>query len=256
MNTSAITPNFKRLYSYPPASNLYTSLPSSGTAQKKPGQFNAALAHEIRNPLSTIKLAVEMLQSGITGDNQKIFLDIIMRSSVRINDLITDLLKCQQANEVQTEKYSICQLLDEVLEMAKDRIMLKNISVRKEYAAKDCKIVLNRSKMKLALTNIIINAIDAMSTENGELKLVTKLVDDRYTIQIEDNGCGISKEDLKHIFKPNYTNKPGGLGLGLATTYDILRLNHVGVNVESEMGEGTRFILLFEKKYQYSLFSN
>lgn len=203
MNTSAITPNFKRLYSYPPASNLYTSLPSSGIAQKKPGQFNAALAHEIRNPLSTIKLAVEMLQSGITGDNQKIFLDIIMRSSVRINDLITDLLKCQQANEVQTKKYSICQLLDEVLEMAKDRIMLKNISVRKEYAAKDCKIVLNRSKMKLALTNIIINAIDAMSTENGELKLVTKLVDDRYTIQIEDNGCGISKEDLKHIFKPN-----------------------------------------------------
>ena len=75
-------------------------------------------------------------------------------------------------------------------------------------------------------------------------------------IQIEDNGCGISKENLKYIFKPYFTNKPGGLGLGLATTYDILQSNHVGVNVESEEGKGTRFILSFEEKHQYSQCSN
>ena len=107
----------------------------------------------------------------------------------------------------------------------------------------------------MALTNIIVNAIEAMSSKNGELNLITKFIDGRYAIEIGDNGCGISKEDLKDIFKPNYTNKPGGLGLGLATTYDILQLNHVGVNVESERGEGTRFTLLFEKKYQYNLFN-
>jgi signal transduction histidine kinase len=175
---------------------------------------------------------------------------------VRINDLVNDLLKYQQADEVQMEKHSVCQMLDEVVEMAKDRMMLKNIAVRKNYATKDRKIMLNKPKMKIALTNIVINAIDAMSTENGELRLATKLIDNRYAIQIEDNGCGISKGDLNYIFKPNYTNKPGGLGLGLAATYDILQLNHVAVNVESEIGQGTRFILLFEEKYQSNLFNS
>ena len=99
----------------------------------------------------------------------------------------------------------------------------------------------------MALTNIIINAIDAMSAENGELKLGTKLIGDRYAIEIEDNGCGISPENLKNIFKAFYTNKPGGLGVGLSTTYDILWSNHVEVKVESEPGTGTCFTLLFDK---------
>ena len=256
MNSLTLTRNVKKLYSYPPPANLFSSLTPSKIVQKKSGQFVAALAHEIRNPLSNINLAVEMLKSAIRDDdNQKIYLDIIMRSSVRINDLINDLLKYQQMDEVQMEKHSVCQLLDEVVEMAKDRILLKNIVVRKNYSTKDRKIMLNKPKMKIALTNIIINAIDAMGTENGELMLATKLIDNRYAIQIEDNGCGISKGDLNYIFKPNYTNKPGGLGLGLAATYDILQLNHVGVNVESEIGQGTRFILLFEEKYQSNHFN-
>ena len=257
MNSPTITRNVTKLFSYPSPANLFGSLTSSEIVKKKSGQFVTALAHEIRNPLSNINLAVEMLKSAIRDDdNQKTYLDIIRRSSVRINDLLNDLLKYQQADEVQMEKHSVCQLLDEVLEMAKDRLMLKNIAVRKDYATTDCKMILNKPKMKIALTNIIINAIDAMGAENGELTLATKLVGNRYAIQIEDNGCGISKGDLKYIFKPNYTNKPGGLGLGLATTYDILQLNRVGVNVESEKGEGTRFILLFEEKYQYNLFNS
>jgi signal transduction histidine kinase len=103
--------------------------------------------------------------------------------------------------------------------------------------------------MKIALTNIIVNAIDAMS-QKGELKIITKSIERKYAIQIEDNGCGISREDLKNIFKPYFTNKPGGLGLGLAATCDILQSNHVGVFVESEEGKGTRFILLFDKANQ------
>ncbi|MGZ8518275.1 MAG: ATP-binding protein [Chitinophagaceae bacterium] len=253
MNTSTLTRKATKPHRYFESPNLFYSLPPSTIVKKNAEQFSSALAHEIRNPLATIKLAVEMLQSSILDIGQKKYLDIIMRSSARINDLIIELLKCSQADEVQTENHSICQLLDEVIEMAKDRIVLKNISVSKAYAAKDCKIVLNGQKMKIALTNIIINAIDAMSAENGELKLGTRLIGDRYAIEIADNGCRISGEDLKYIFKPSYSNKPGGLGHGLATTYEILRLNHVRVNVESQIGEGTRFILLFEKKYQHSL---
>ena len=139
--------------------------------------------------------------------------------------------------------------------MANDRIKLKNISVSKDYAIEDCKIVLNRPQMMIALTNIIINAIDAMESEKGELKLVTKSIAGKHVIEIADNGCGISKKDLKYIFTPYYSNKPGGLGLGLATTFEILRLNHIGINVKSEVGEGTRFILLFDKKQPYRSFN-
>jgi len=238
-----------------PDSNLLKYLTLPAIVEKKSGQFAVALAHEVRNPLTNINLAVEMLKMALSAKDQKTYLDIIMRSSVRINELVNELLKYQNADEIQTEKQSICELLDEVLVMAQDRIMLKHITVRKHYAAQDCKIKLNRSNMKIALTNIIINAIDAMSMSNGELTLVTKAIDGRYIIRIKDNGCGIRKEDLKYIFKPNYTKKPGGLGLGLATTQEILQLNHVGVIVESVEGEGTQFTLSFREEYPFNLFN-
>lgn len=250
MNTPAFASNSTKLYSYQPPLNLINALTPSEPRQKKTRQFTTALAHEIRNPLSNINLAVEMMKFGLSDNDQKTYLDIIMRSSVRINDLITELLKHQETNEEDMERHSIHQLLDEVIEMAKDRIMLKNITVLKKYDTKDFRVVLSWSKMKIALTNIIVNAIEAMDPDNGELKLVTKLADNRCTIEIEDNGCGVCKDDLKYIFKPNYTNKLGGLGLGLAATYDILQLNHVEVFVESELQKGTRFILCFEKEYQ------
>jgi signal transduction histidine kinase len=218
-------------------------------------QFASALVHEVRNPLTNINLAIEMLESAIEGNDLKIYVDIIRRSSSRINGLICDLLKYQE-DKGPVEKCSISQLLDEVLEMAGDRMRLKKISVSKDYACNDCTIELNKLKMLIGLTNIVVNAIDAMIPGKGELKLVTKSIEGRCVIQIEDNGCGISKENLTNIFKPYFTSKAGGLGIGLAETYNILRSNNVGVNVESEEGKGTRFILTFEEKHQYSQCSN
>jgi signal transduction histidine kinase len=119
--------------------------------------------------------------------------------------------------------------------------------VKKNYAPYDLKVKTDRPKLKVALTNIVINAIDAMPSENGELRLCTKLIRGRHAISIQDNGCGISKESLPFIFDPYFTNKPGGVGVGLAATKDILLSNQIGVKVESRKGEGTRFILLFEK---------
>ena len=223
-----------------------STTPAPGIRKAPPVQFASVLAHEVRNPLATINLSIEMLKDEIKSNEQRMYLDIIMRSSVRINDLINELLRHQPAKELQAAKYSIHPLLDEVLEMAKDRFTLKNITVIKDYCSEDCKIVLHRMKMKIALTNIIINAIDAMTSKKGELKLITRYVDGRCVVYIQDNGCGISKINLKNIFKPFFTKKPGGLGIGLATTHDILRSNNVGVKVKSEKGKGTCFILLFD----------
>jgi signal transduction histidine kinase len=217
----------------------------SEEGMRQPARFVTALAHEVRNPLTNINLAVDMLECAAKDDDPKLYLDIIKRSSARINHLICELLKYQEPDEAEGNDYSMHRLLDEVLERAADRIRLKNIAVRKEYALQDKHIMMDKAKIMIALTNIVINAIDAMSSENGELRLMEGLVDGHYSLQIGDNGCGIPAEHLQEIFKPYFTRKPGGLGLGLSTTWDILQANHIRMNVESREGEGTCFTLLF-----------
>lgn len=212
----------------------------------------SVLVHELRNPLTNIMLTIHLLESKILDDNDRMYMDIIKRSSAKINDLVNDLLKGQQQQEVETEKYSIHQLLDEVIESASDKIMLKNIAVKRNYAPYDLKVKMDKPKIKIALTNIIINAIDAMGSKNGVLKLGTKLIKGRCAVSIHDNGSGISKENLPLIFNPYFTNKQNGVGVGLAATKDILQSNQVGVKVESLIGHGTRFILLFEKNKMIS----
>lgn len=206
-----------------------------------------ALAHEVRNPLSNINLALGMLNYTHLNEEQKQCLDIIGRASVRINSLISTLLRSDLAVEAPLEFHYLPQLLDEVLLLAEDRIRLKNVTVIRDYTATGHRILMDKEKMRIALTNIVINAIDAMSLEDGELKLVTRSADGLDTIEIHDNGIGISQENLKKIFKPFFTNKAGGMGLGLSATMDILNANHARVDVSSVELEGTCFTLSFGK---------
>ena len=215
--------------------------------QKDPNKFTTVLAHEIRNPLTNINLSIQLIENEMKNESLKIYVDIIKRSSIRINELLNEVLKYHPDDKVNVENYCIHQLLDEVLEMTGDSIALKNITVKSAYSDQSCRVTMNRSKMKIALTNIIINAIDAMVFHKGVLKLTTTTDNDSFTLRIEDNGCGISKKNLKRIFKPYFTNKPGGIGLGLSATYQILAANNIGITVESVEGEGTSFILLFNK---------
>ena len=215
--------------------------------EKQRPVFTLALAHEIRNPLTNINLSVDLLQSATSDEERKIFLDIIARSTIRINSLIADLLEAYEAVAVPLEIHSVNKLLDEILFMTGDRIILKNIIVKRSYTERDCNILVNKPQIIIALINIIINAIDAMSPGKGQLKIITRTIISTCTIEIEDNGIGISKEKLKNIFKPYFTDKPGGMGLGLSTTLTTLLSNHARVKVYSEEGKGTRFILFFEK---------
>ncbi|MEP6748172.1 MAG: HAMP domain-containing sensor histidine kinase [Bacteroidota bacterium] len=214
--------------------------------QQPPPRFVAALVHEIRNPLTTINLAVTMLQRARNNDEQKKYADMITRSSARINELVNNLLIYQKNDDIKPGETSARQLLEDVLLIVADRIILKNISVSKRFSSNDCQIFIDKHKIKIAVTNIIINAIDAMQDENGELELVLNTENGKCIIEIADNGTGISKDNLHHIFEPYFTKKISGMGLGLSSSMEILSANHAVLIVQSEEGSGTRFILTFK----------
>lgn len=216
-------------------------------AASSSAQFNTALAHEIRNPITNINLSVDILRTMLPDNASKVYLDIIARGTTRINDLVTKLLHQQQESQIPEEGFLMHKLLDEALHLAEDRIRLKQITVLKNYAEKDCRVVLHRSKIKISLVNIILNAIDAMKAGKGRLKLSTRSARGKYIIEVQDNGCGINKENLKHIFKPFYSSKPNGLGVGLSASYALLQSDHVEVAVRSTEGKGTCFILTFQR---------
>lgn len=211
------------------------------------GRIARTIAHEVRNPLTNINLAVEQLQSELDnqppGGNTELMLAMITRNSARINALITDLLNSTKFTDLVYKRISINQLLDETLEGAKDRIHLKNITVTKDYAGDICDIAVDVERIKIAFLNIIVNAIEAMEPTRGILQLKTMSKDGKCVVSITDNGPGIEEESLSKVFEPYFTSKPKGTGLGLTNTQNII-LNHNGhIGFESKKGAGTTFTI-------------
>jgi signal transduction histidine kinase len=210
------------------------------------GRIARTIAHEVRNPLTNINLAVEQLQTELNGlrpENGELMLQMINRNSSRINLLITDLLNSTKFTDLVYAKISVNQLLDETLELASDRIRLKNIAVAKNYATGICDIAVDVERIKIAFLNIIVNAVEAMEPGQGILRLTTLSREDKCIILIADNGPGIAQESQSRIFEPYFTNKPKGTGLGLTNTQNII-LNHKGqIAFESKNGEGTTFTI-------------
>jgi signal transduction histidine kinase len=201
----------------------------------------------VRNPLTNINLAADQLNSEITNkdENTAFLFNMIDRNSNRINQLIADLLNSTKIPDLNMEKIRAGELLDETLRQAEDRIRLKRARVIKEYD--DLAVIqVDRHKMKIALLNIIINALEAMEQqEDIVLELSTARVADRCRITISDRGPGMDEEALSRIFEPYFTSKAKGNGLGLTNTQNII-LNHNGeITVESTLGKGTSFSIFF-----------
>lgn len=205
------------------------------------------LVHELRNPLCNIYLACDMLDLTGLDEVQRICLDIITRGSIRVNDLIESILKADEIPDEKHKLYPLRQLLEEVLVTVEERILIKRVQIERNYTATEDEVLVDVDKMKLALTDIIINAIEAMPSENGELKLATRSTSEANSIAIQNNGKGISKVDMERMFEPHLTNGRDGIGLGMSATVDILKANHVSVNIRSGEDTGTSFILSFDK---------
>lgn len=215
------------------------------------GRIARTIGHEVRNPLTNIMLAVDQLKNDIgdkSKDNSYLF-KMIERNSARINQLISDLLDSTKVAELNYERISLSNLLTETLADAKDRIALTNVKLTTRLNQDSGYFVaVDKQKMKIALLNIITNAVEAMYGRPGsELEIGVHHESNRCEISIKDNGPGMDSETLAKIFEPYYTTKKTGNGLGLTNTQNII-LNHKGdVTVLSQPGEGTVFKIALKR---------
>lgn len=212
------------------------------------GRIARTIAHEVRNPLTNILLATEQLKElENKSDETTVLLELINRNASRINQLVSDLLNATRFTHLDFETVAANQIVDESLEMAKDRIDLNKVVLQKNYSSDICGISVDKEKIKVALLNVIVNAIEAMDGGiEGVLELQTKRDGNKCIIEISDNGKGIGEEELQKLFDPYFTTKVKGNGLGLTNTQSII-LNHNGtIKVSSKPGSGTTFVILLD----------
>jgi len=212
------------------------------------GRLARTLAHEIRNPLTNIHLSLDHLRHDGLTEEQLSYYQIILRNTKRIGAIISELLDTARPTDIILCQVPLQDIMDESITAAMDRIMLKQIKTTIRYPDEIVEVMADKEKLKIAFLNIIINAVEAMQEEAGELEIVVASHSQYYEVKISDNGCGISPENLQRLFEPYFTSKRNGLGLGLAATLNILQAHQAGVDVHSTPGSGTMFVLTFRKE--------
>lgn len=205
------------------------------------------LAHEVRNPLTNINLSVEQLKPEINSEDANIYLDIIARNCGRIDSLISELLDLSRPAEISLQKTDLQDIINSTLAAASDRIALKNIRLDLAYPGRPAFVMADREKLKIAFLNILINAVEAVPAQSGVITISIRDESPNFRVFINDNGGGIPEENISRIFEPYFTSKTNGFGLGLAATWNILQSHRAGIDVNSQLGEGTSFMLTFEQ---------
>lgn len=211
------------------------------------GKIARTIAHEVRNPLTNLTLALEQLKDEIPKEveDADLYLSIIKRNSDRIGQLITDLLNSSKPKDLKLVKQSLNDVVEQSISLVRDRLKLQNMTLQMDLEGKLPNIALDADQINIALLNLFINAIEAMKPDHGELKVSTKLEGDRVVVLVSDNGKGLSKEDMSKLFEPFFTGKTEGTGLGLTTVQNIIRSHQGNIQAESEVGKGTSFKITF-----------
>lgn len=203
------------------------------------------LAHEIRNPLTNIGLSIEGLKDQNPNDTQTSYIDIINRGSKRINDIISELLQSSKTIELKPEPVDLNQLINEVLYIAQDRIELRKVKTQISLLEYPVIKTLDKEKFKIAVLNLVVNAVEAMNKEVNILSVSLTQNNEQTVLQIKDNGTGIKEEELKKLFEPYFTTKKTGMGLGLVSTLNIIKSHKANIEVDSKVSVGTTFKVVF-----------
>lgn len=210
------------------------------------GKIARSIAHEIRNPLTNLSLALEQLKDEVPEEvDADLYFDIIKRNAERINGLITDLLNSSKPKALNLVKTSLNDVILSSIELIKDRINLKEMQLDINLSKEIPDLHLDKDQLKTALLNLLINAIEAMKDGEGTLEISSWQEENIY-LSVKDNGKGISEEHMKMLFEPFFSGKRSGTGLGLLSVQNILHSHNAKINVESELGKGTSFTIQFQ----------
>ena len=209
------------------------------------GRLAAAIAHEIRNPLTSIAGSVSML-SGIPdlSDEHRQLLQIVMRESDRLNGIITDFLSYSRGKQYQFSNVDLLPLLEDTLTLLEHRLIAQNTGIRIEraYSVTEALTMADGDKIKQVFWNFCENAVRAM-VAGGILKVSLEQVGDDWQINFADSGPGMSRQLVEKIFEPFQSQFEGGTGLGLAIVYQIVQAHEGKVWARSKLGEGSVFVL-------------
>jgi PAS domain S-box-containing protein len=210
------------------------------------GQLSAGIAHEVRNPLSSIRMSLQILEKRLNpiGNDLKRF-RIAEKEVDHLEKIVNDILIYAKPAEPERKQADISSFLESSLSMVEKELSEKKIDVQFDNDPGIPPINLDSAMLKQAFLNIYLNAIDAME-DGGRLRIRTRLVTNGHKhvlIEIEDNGCGIDEEDMPHLFNPFFTRKRYGTGLGLTQVKKFIDLHHGSIEVLSRKGEGTKVVV-------------
>lgn len=206
------------------------------------GQLSAGLAHELRNPLGTIRASAEMLSRSVSGENEvaREVAGFISSEVDRANSLVTRFLEFARPLELRLEPADLAKVIDRAVALVERENGLPQVTIWKNYSPEIPPFPLDAELMERVFYNLLLNAAQA-TAPGGAVTVKTRLAGPAAEISVIDRGSGIDPELLDSIFNPFVTSKPNGVGLGLAIVSKIVDEHGGKITVESEPGKGSMF---------------
>lgn len=219
------------------------------------GKISAQIAHEVRNPLSSIGLNVEMLEeqlqtAGFKTDSERKEAEQLVKSVTRELDRLTELteeyLRMARQPVPQAQREDVHALLDQVVAFSKEELERARVKVVRNEPDDPLWALADGAQLRQVLLNLIRNAREAMAS-GGTLTLATSAYDGEVQISVTDDGPGIAPDVQKRMFEPFFSTKPSGTGLGLSVSRQIIQAHRGSLSLESAPGKGTTFVMRLPK---------
>jgi signal transduction histidine kinase len=216
------------------------------------GTLTGGLAHEIKNPLSTVQLNLQLLREDILPENPAYSrltsrIDTVTKETSRLREILDDFLRYAGRIEIDRKPTELNQLLDELVDFFSPQAQLQHVQLRLRKSPAPIVASVDSKLIKQAVLNLMLNGMQAMPN-GGEMILAASNGDGRAMIEVIDTGAGIPPETQAKIFQAYYSTKKGGTGLGLAMAKRIAEEHGGSLSVNSEMGKGSDFSITIPMK--------